>query len=225
MRRILPASTVALMLSIPFAIGCHARPLEPAQTDSLLDARVKDFLNGHDRQWHDMNVPAEDGQVLHDLIVENRYTSALEVGTSTGHSTIWIAWALSKTGGKVVTVEIDEGRHRQALAHIEEAGLSAFVDARLADAHELVPQLEGPFDFVFQDADKDWYTRYFQDIYPKLEVGGCYVAHNVSRRGRGGAGRFLEYVLGVPGMETEVAGGGWSGGMSVSFKRADGGEP
>jgi predicted O-methyltransferase YrrM len=83
--------------------------------------------------------------------MRNNYKKALEIGTSTGHSSVWIAWALSKTGGKLITIEIDEGRHRQALAHFEEAGLSEYIDARLADAHELVPKLEGPFDFVFCD--------------------------------------------------------------------------
>ena len=87
---------------------------------------------------------------------EEQYTRALEIGTSTGHSGIWIAWALSKTGGKLITIEIDEGRHRQALANFEAAGLSKFIDARLGNAHEIVPALAGPFDFVFSDADKDW---------------------------------------------------------------------
>ena len=75
------------------------------QTDKsqqALDDRVKKFLEANRYNWHDMNVPYQDGQVLHDLIVENGYTSALEIGTSTGHSTIWMAWALSKTGGKLV---------------------------------------------------------------------------------------------------------------------------
>ena len=57
--------------------------------------------------------------------------------------------------------------------------------ARLADAHELVPKLKGPFDFVFSDADKDWYRNYFDAVAPKLVVGGCYTTHNVSGHGRG----------------------------------------
>jgi predicted O-methyltransferase YrrM len=80
-------------------------------------------------------------------------------------------------------VEIDERRHRQALANFEAAGLSAFIDARLGNAHEIVPALEGPFDFVFSDADKDWYPNYFKAVFPKLEVGGCYTTHNISERG------------------------------------------
>ncbi|HMI67563.1 MAG TPA: class I SAM-dependent methyltransferase, partial [Cyclobacteriaceae bacterium] len=100
--------------------------------------------------------------------------------TSTGHSTIWLAWAMSKTGGKVITLELNEERHKEALKNIEEAGLSKYVDARLGNAHDLVKQLPGPFDFVFSDADKNWYKQYFIDLDPKLKPGGCYTTHNVT---------------------------------------------
>ena len=69
------------------------------------------------------------------------------------------------------------------LANFEQVGLTDYIDARLADAHELVPVLEGPFDFVFLDADKNWYTQYLRDVLPKLEVDGCFTAHNVSQPG------------------------------------------
>ena len=157
-----------------------------------LDARVEAFLNNHKGKWHNLNVPYEDGKTLHDIIVKNKYTSALEIGTSTGHSTIWIAWAMSKTGGKVITIEIDKKRHEEALKNIGEAGLSNIVDARLANAHELIKQLPGPFDFVFSDADKDWYKQYFVDVHPKLKSGGCYTTHNVAD---GLAGKdYLDFV-------------------------------
>ena len=119
---------------------------------AALDARVSQFLEERAGRWRDLNVPPSDGQLLHDLIVKHGYTRALEIGTSTGHSGVWIAWALSKTGERLVTVEIDESRHREALANFEAAGLSRFIDARLGNAHEIVPALEGPFDFVFSDA-------------------------------------------------------------------------
>jgi predicted O-methyltransferase YrrM len=170
-----------------------------------------------------MNVAEADGRILYDLVLENKCTRALEIGTSTGHSGIWIAWALSKTGGKLITVDIDEGRHREAVANFREAGLEAFIDARLADAHELVPALPGPFDFVFCDADKDWYKNYFTAVLPKLTVGGVFTAHNVSQRGgRGGWGSasFVEYVLSLPFMETTFAEGSWAG-LSISVKRAE----
>jgi len=160
-----------LLMSLPLSLL--------AQGAGDIDARVQQFLKDHRREWHDLNVPFVDGQTLFDLIVKNKYTSALEIGTSTGHSTIWLAWAMSKTGGKVITLELNERRHQQALQNLKEAGLLDFVDARLGNAHELVKAVPGPFDFVFSDADKDWYKQYFLDVAPKLKSGGCYTTHNV----------------------------------------------
>ena len=188
-----------------------------------LDDRVRNFLDSHRHSWRDMNVSEADGKVLYDIIIKRKYKRALEIGTSTGHSGIWIAWALSKTGGKLITVEINEGRYEQALANFEEAGLSDYSDARLDDAHELVPKLKGPFDFVFCDADKGWYKNYFIAVLPKLEVGGCYTAHNVSGRRRGsmwGVGEFVDYLESLPNMETTYGDSSWSG-MSISYKKSE----
>jgi caffeoyl-CoA O-methyltransferase len=194
---------------------------QAGQTGTALDRKVRAFLDDHAGRWRDMNVPESDGKILYDLVIKNTYTRALEIGTSTGHSGIWIAWALSKTGGRLITIDIDEGRHREALANFREAGLDAFIDARLGDAHELVPALAGPFDFVFCDADKDWYDNYFVAVLPKLVVGGAFTAHNVSPRQRGwGSGSFVEHVLSLPFMETSFAEGSRAG-LSVSYKRAE----
>jgi predicted O-methyltransferase YrrM len=190
-----------------------------------LDEKVRKFLYEHSREWYDMNIPTVDGQLLYDIIIKNNYKNALEIGTSTGHSGIWIAWALSKTGGKLITIDIDEGRHRRALENFKQTGLSEYIDARLADAHILVRELVGPFDFVFSDADKEWYKNYFIDIDPKLKVGGCFTAHNVYDRGRGGYGgyggqaSFLNYVKSLKNYETSVNSAG--GGVSISYKKSE----
>ncbi len=183
-----------------------------------LDARVEAFLESRRSRWHDMNVPMTDGRLLHDIIVQHNYRSALEIGTSTGRSAIWIAWALSKTGGKLITIEIDERRYKAALKNFEEAGLSQYIDARLADAHDLVKVLEGPFDFVFSDADKDWYTNYFKDIAPKLKVGGCFTAHNMSMAGwRTGIREFIDYIQSRPDFQTTIDNSSGAG-VSISYK-------
>lgn len=190
------------------------------ETDSSISGKVQSFLENEKGKWRDMNVPAADGQVLYDLIIENGYKRAVEVGTSTGHSAIWIAWALSKTGGKLITIEIDDRRYKKALDNFKKAGLIDYIDARLADAHDLVPQLEGPIDFVFVDADKDWYTKYFKSLVPKLEVGGCYTAHNVLNfRNMQGIREFLDYVQSLPYMETTIDRTS-SSGISISYKKA-----
>jgi len=210
-------SLLILLFLIVYPVGS-----ENINVDNALDRKVNKFLEDHRYDWRDMNVPAIDGQLLYDIIVKNKYKRALEIGTSTGHSGIWIAWALSKTGGKLITIEIDEDRYRTALAHFKEAGLSTYIDARLADAHQLVKELKGPFDFVFSDADKGWYKNYFLDVYPKLVVGGCFTAHNISERGwrrRGGTGEFLDYVKSLSNMETTVNSSG--GGLSISYKKSE----
>ena len=185
--------------------------------DPALDQRVRRFLEKNRGEWRDMNVPWVDGQILHDLVVKNRFRRALEIGTSTGHSSVWIAWGLSQTGGKLTTIEIDPSRHADALRNLEEAGVAALVDARLADAHDLVKQLPGPWDFVFSDADKGWYLQYFKDLEPKLDVGGCFTAHNVLRSGGGGADTFLDYVKKLPNYRTTVETGSGEG-ISISCK-------
>jgi caffeoyl-CoA O-methyltransferase len=167
----------------------------------------------------DLNIPMRDGQFLYDLIIEHGYTHALEIGTSTGHSSIWIAWALSRTGGKLITIEINESRYREALSNFREAGVSEYIDARLADAHKLVKELEGPFDFVFSDADKDWYKQYFIDVAPKVSEGGCFTAHNIQWRSRMiGIREFVEYVMGRHDFQTTIE-TDRSTGISVSFKK------
>jgi caffeoyl-CoA O-methyltransferase len=198
------------------------------KVDTALDKQVQSFLDSKSRTWRDANVPYADGQILYDIIIKNKYTRALEIGTSTGHSATWIAWALSKTGGKLITIEIDESKYKQALANFKEAGLSAYVDARLANAHDLVEELKGPFDFVFSDADKDWYINYFKALSPKLTVGGCYVTHNVSDRGfgrgfgRGGggiSGDYYSYVTGLSNFESSTRNSG--SGVLISYKKSD----
>jgi predicted O-methyltransferase YrrM len=200
-----------------------AAPLPGGQAGADLDRKVQAFLDRHAGTWRDLNVPEADGRTLYDLVLKNKYTRALEIGTSTGHSGIWIAWALSKTGGKLITIDIDKARHLEAVVNFREAGLDAFIDARLADAHDLVPKLLGPFDFVFCDADKDWYKNYFIAVLPKLTVGGSFAAHNVSermRRGGWGSADFVEYVLSLPFMETTFVEGSPAG-MSISVKRRE----
>jgi predicted O-methyltransferase YrrM len=186
-------------------------------TAENLDAKVEKFLKGKRANWQDWNVPYQDGQELYNLILKNNYTRALEIGTSTGHSAIWMAWALSKTGGRLITIEIDAGRYKTALENFKQAGMERFIDARLADAHQLVRQLEGPFDFIFSDADKEWYLQYFKDLDGKLVKGGCFTAHNVNHP-FGGIKEFLDFIQGLPNYQTTIQRSGGAG-ISISYKK------
>jgi len=198
--------------------GCKAQGQYP-EIENSTDKRVKAFLEENANNWRDMNVSITDGRILYDLVLENDFKRAVEIGTSTGHSAVWIAWALSKTGGKLITIEIDKERYLKAKANFKKAGLEDYIDARLGDAHQIVPRLQGKFDFVFNDADKYWYKNYFIDLDPKLKVGGCFTAHNTAMR-VSGIREFLEYVEELDNYETTFAPNSRSG-ISISCKKSD----
>jgi caffeoyl-CoA O-methyltransferase len=158
--------------------GNEARPVkrELAQLKRLLDQMDR-------RGYHYWSVPRKDGEFLHLLVKATRARNVLEVGTSQGHSTIWMGLGLEETGGQLTTIEIDKERYTLAQKHISEAGLSQRVTSIRGDAHVEVPRLEGPFDFVFMDADKEGQPDYFNKLYPKkLVPGGIFVVHNAIRQ-------------------------------------------
>jgi caffeoyl-CoA O-methyltransferase len=210
---------VAVIMQIAIA-GTHQAEAQSGADTASLDVRVKAFLDRARHEWRGWNVPYEDGQILHDLVVQNGFKNILEIGTSTGHSTIWLAWAASKTGGKVITIEIDRNRYEKALENFRKAGVDHYIDARLADAHELVKALPGPFDFVFSDADKEWYPQYFKDLDPKISLRGCFVAHNVLRSWAPQVEEFLSYVKARPNYRTRIERGSGEG-LSISCKTAE----
>ena len=206
---------IGLILCLSFSI--RSGYCGELQNNKVLDEKVRTFLENRKGTWRDWNIPYSDGKVLYDLIIKNKYKKAIEIGTSTGLSAIWIAWALSKTGGKLITIEIDEGRHKKALSNFREAGLSEYIDARLADAHALVEELKGPFDFVFSDADKDWYKNYFIALEPKLEIGGCFTAHNATNTGSAGIREFIDYLKSLSNFKTTIDTTSMAG-ISISYK-------
>ena len=218
-----PAAT-ALPALVTFLVALTGAVLlaQATHAPSSLDARVKQFLDGHKDAWHEMNVPEADGRALHDVILQRRYRRVLDIGTSTGRSAIWMAWALSRTGGRLTTIEIDESRYRQAQANIKAAGLAPFVDARLGDAHRVVRQLAGTFDMAFVDADKDGFVDYARALWPRLARGGALAAHNVERAAWPGSDapvvvserEFYEFVTRLRGAHTE-----FREGVFVAFKR------
>lgn len=206
-----------LLLLLPLAVSLAFG--QAGTSPQTLDERVRQFLDSQKDQWREENVTEADGRFLYDLILKKGYTRALEIGTSTGHSGIWEAWALSKTGGSLITVEIEEFRHLAAVRNFRASGLDGIIDARLGDARKIVGELKGPFDFIFIDADKNWTLNYFDTLLPKLATGGCFAVHNVSSLGyMKGIRDFLENVRGLKDMETTIEGAA-NGGISLSFKK------
>ena len=211
-------TAISLLCATALVAACNTSTSAQGTGTSPLDVQVRAFLDRQRGTWRDLNVPESDGRLLYDLILKGRFRRALEIGTSTGHSGIWMAWALSKTGGTLLTIEIDPRRHAAAVKNFTEAGLLAYIDARLGDAHTIVPALAGPFDFVFSDADKEWYTNYFTDVWPKIVPGGCFTAHNVGSRRQRGIREFLTHLGTVRDGETRID-DSTSAGVSITCRR------
>ncbi len=143
-----------------------------------LDAFL-DQLWDYGRQNKMLNVPPEHGRFLWTMAEATNAKHVLEIGTSNGYSTIWLGRAMKVTGGKIITLEIEEARHKEALENFKKAGMDKLIDARLGDALKEIPKLEGPFDLVFIDAWKPDYIKYYDMVMPKLRPGGLILAHNV----------------------------------------------
>ena len=194
--------------------AARATPDEATATD----AKVRAFLDASRGSWHDLNVPYEDGELLHRARPEAPLPHDPRDRDLDRPLHGLAGLGRGEDGRQGHDARDRRAPARHAPAQLREGGRRAYVDARLGDAHELVKSLPGPFDFVFSDADKDWYLQYFLDLDPKTRVGGCFTAHNVLRSGGGGAAAFLEYVKKLPDYETTVEAGSGEG-ISISCKR------
>lgn len=119
------------------------------------------------------------GQLLNVLIKGAKARNILEIGTSYGHSTVWLAEAARATGGKVVTIDEKANKQEYARGMLARAGLGGHVDFRLGDARDLIAALPGPFDFVLVDLWKDLYIPCFDLFYRKLSSGALIAADNM----------------------------------------------
>jgi predicted O-methyltransferase YrrM len=124
-------------------------------------------------------VGEEVGIFINSLAKSAKSQIILEIGTSYGYSTIWLAEAAKATGGKVITLEISADKASFAQRKIKEAGLSEFVEFRVGDALETIDKATETFDFVLVDVWKDLYLPCFDLFYPKLNSGAWVLADNM----------------------------------------------
>jgi caffeoyl-CoA O-methyltransferase len=124
-------------------------------------------------------VSEEDGRFLRLLVGATNARSVLEIGGASGYSAIWIGMGLRETGGKLTTIEYDPVRSRELAANIQKAGLSDVVRVVPGDAFKEIPKLTGNFDLVFLDAWKPDYKKFFEMVFPRVNPGGLFLAHNV----------------------------------------------
>jgi len=162
-------------------------------------------------------VSEEDGRFLRVMAATSGAKRALEIGGASGYSAIWMGMGLRQTGGRLVTIEYDPVRAKELAENIRLAGLSDTVQVLAGDAFEQIPKIDGTFDFVFLDAWKRDYQRFFELVYPRLDTGGLFIAHNVVNK-RSEMGGFLDAVQKHPSLWTTIVSPSGEG-MSVSLKR------
>lgn len=160
-------------------------------------------------------VSEEDGRFLRLMAASSRATRALEIGGANGYSAIWIGLGLRETGGKLTTIEYDPARAKIAADNVRRAGLSGVVTVVPGDAFKEIPKIAGTFDFVFLDAWKRDYKRFFDLVLPRLLPRGIFLAHNVVNK-QSEMRDFLAAIQDPSVMSTIVTPSGE--GMSITYK-------
>ena len=126
-----------------------------------------------------LNITPDTGQLLRILVRATDARRILEVGTSNGYSTLWLAWAATGTDGHETTLERLPEKVALAQANFERAGLAPWITIREGIALETLATLDGPFDLIFLDADRASYLVYLGLLLPLLRIGGLLVTDNV----------------------------------------------
>jgi predicted O-methyltransferase YrrM len=203
-----------------FAAGlaCLALASSPgAQQTSLLSPDLSALLREIKAADQDLlAVSEEDGRFLRVMAASSRAARGLEIGGANGYSAIWIGLGLRAAGGRLTTIEFDPKRAKDAQANIRRAGLADVVTVVSGDAFKEIPRLPGEFDFVFLDAWKRDYKRFFDLVWPRLRPGGLFLAHNVVNK-KSEMGDFLGAIQNNPAVVTSIVTPSGEG-MSVSLK-------
>ena len=161
-------------------------------------------------------VSEEDGRFLRVLVATRGAKSIVEIGAASGYSGIWLGLGARESGGRVVAIEYDPQRAKEAAANIKRAGLDDVVRVVHGDAFAEIPKLQGSFDFVFLDAWKPDYKKFFDMVFPRMNPGAVFTAHNVVNK-KSEMEPFLKTIQSHPSLFTTVVSPSGEG-MSVSYK-------
>jgi predicted O-methyltransferase YrrM len=164
-----------------------------------------------------LNIAPETGRLLAILAKAVRARQILEIGTSNGYSTIWLAWAAGTTDGHVTTIERSANKIAMARTNLGRAGVADRVTVREGVALDVLRGLQGPYDLIFLDADRPNYLAYLGQVIPLLRPGGLLVTDNVVSHANE-LGEFLHAVQSDPALETVILPLG--NGQSLTYKRA-----
>jgi predicted O-methyltransferase YrrM len=164
-----------------------------------------------------MNVDPPEGRLLRILAESMNAQKVVEIGTSYGYSGLWFCLALRKTGGRLITHDIDPVRDRHSAENFKQAGVDSMVVQVLDDAHDAVVDLQGPIDLVLLDADKEGNLDYLNKLLPKIRPGGLLVAHNTVSH-RDAMLDYLDVITSRPDLDTQFI--NMTGqGMSITLKK------
>jgi predicted O-methyltransferase YrrM len=198
--------------------ACQIQNSEDPAFAGLTDSQTLPILKRFPDQYRILNVPPADGRFLYDLVLERQYKRGLEIGTANGYSALWLGMAFRQTGGKLITIEINPEIAREAQQNFRNAGLTGVVDARINDAFREIPALPGAFDFVFIDAWRQDYQKFFDLLFPRVSPGGAITAHNVIDSAED-INDFLSAVQSNPALVTTIHRSSTRG-ISVSIKKS-----
>lgn len=176
MLRIVAVPCIAAAVLALGAASLLAQPAPGAGVDPAI-ARLLAGIRAADKGQ--LAVSEEDGRFLRVLVGAANARQVLEIGSASGYSAIWIGLGLRQTGGKLTTIEFDPVRAREAAANVQRAGLSDIVRVVHGDAFQEIPKVPGTFDLVFLDAWKPDYKKFFDIVFPRVNPGGLFLAHNV----------------------------------------------
>ncbi|MDI6764837.1 MAG: O-methyltransferase [Thermodesulfobacteriota bacterium] len=207
--------TVATHLSLALANATEGGP-QRVKRNSAPIRRLLDEMEAKGYQF--LSVPRKDGELLYFIAKATRSRNVLEVGTSHGFSAIWLGLALEETDGRLTTIEIDKERYDLARRNVKEAGLSRRITCIRGDAHVEVTKLEGPFDFIFLDADKEGQMDYFSKLFPKkLVPGGILAVHNAIRQAHS-MKDYLDMIQKHPDFDTVILSATMDDGFCLSYR-------
>jgi caffeoyl-CoA O-methyltransferase len=205
-----PVKILVALLALTLA----PRPAFAQELSPRVDAVLKQ-IRAADKDL--LAVSEEDGRLMRVLVAAARAKKGLEIGAASGYSAIWIGLGMRETGGRLVTIEYDKGRAQEATENVKRAGLSDIVQVISGDAFAEIPKVPGTFDFVFCDAWKRDYQKFFSMVVPRMDKGGLFLAHNVINK-QSEMADFLTTIRTSSALLTTIVSPGTEG-MSVSYKR------
>jgi len=203
---------VALLAVI--TASSDAQPAQVGGVDAAI-AKILSSIRAADKGQ--LAVSEEDGRFLRVLVGATNARSVLEIGAASGYSAIWIGMGLRQTGGRLTTIEYDPVRAKEAAANIQRAGLSDIVKVVSGDAFKEIPKVTGDFDLVFLDAWKPDYKKFFDMVFPRVNPGGLFLAHNVINK----KNEMLDFLSAIDthpmALNTTVSPG--HEGISITYKK------